>query len=135
MPYKITLQVEFEKEKRESAPVFSTHCPLLLAFTLSIHPSPAFIAVALKSPVQSRIGPLPPVATLDRVVAHALALHGAVAEQELVRGAALLALALPLLVGGNHQPVLVAGTLSEREIAGSIQMQASPLQTSECQLT
>ena len=57
---------------------------------------------------------------LDGVIVDTLALRGSVAEEELVGGAGILALALALLLSGKHQLLLMARTLREREIAGSI---------------
>ena len=57
---------------------------------------------------------------LNGIIVDTLALRGSVAEEELVGGAGILALALALLLGGKHQLLLMARTLREREIAGSI---------------
>ena len=57
---------------------------------------------------------------LNGIIVDTLALRGSVAEEELVGGAGILALALALLLSGKHQLLLMARTLREREIAGSI---------------
>ena len=57
---------------------------------------------------------------LNGVIVDTLALRGSVAEEELVGGAGILAPALTLLLSGKHQLLLMARTLREREIAGSI---------------
>ena len=102
---------------RVNPPVFPTLSSFLLAIPLSPHPAPTLRTIALKTPLQSGISSLPPVTALDRVIADTLAL----CVEELVCGAGVLAPALPLLLlSGNHQLLLLAGTLRQREIAGAI---------------
>jgi len=115
--------------------VFTTFSPLLPTLPLAHHPAPTLCAIALKSPVERRISSLPSSPALNGIVAHALGLHGGVAEQQLVFRTSFPTHALALNIGGNYQLPPIAGSLCQGEVTGTIQVQSSSLKASEFLLT
>ena len=101
-------------------PVFTTFSPLLPTLPLAHHPAPTLCAIALKSPVERRVSSLPSSPALNGIVAHALGLHGGVAEQQLVFRTSFPTHALALNIGGNYQLPPIAGSLCQGEVTGTI---------------
>ena len=108
------------KQCHSVLPIFTTFCPLLSTLPLAHHPAPTLCAIALKSPVERRISSLPSSPALNGIVAHALGLHGGVAEQQLVFRTSFPTHALALNIGGNYQLPPIAGSLCQGEVTGTI---------------